>query len=445
MDALYEDLEKTGLGDFIHASFFEENTRIMLRPNASDRTSSEHSALYRVLERALSRGVRLRMLANLNVGVGYEAVAFCLQLNLLCGHICCAPEARHNALIGGNLHSKLWIIQHGDDTVVYHGGMDVAAGRWDDQHHHNSPERLMNLDYFGHTAFHDQMTRITGPAVVDYARHFYLRWNDPYPAVFPLLRVERYQWVPPPYHPTSNAGLQMQLLRTVGCQGALQGYYSNFAPRGEYTNLGGFYKMVHQARSTLYLVDQFFNFEEPLRAVKDALPHLQAVIILTNPQTAPALMSTERFYIQYKALSQLLEDPEQRHKVHVFRVVRDDDPSKYIYVHEKMYIADDEYMITGSFGIERSGLTNDLDLGIGICDQDGDYVKMTRKKLWAEHLMLAEDDPRLDDPIVGLQEWIRQADAETGRVRHYFPPKVEKTFITDLFYSLYEPEGRCEY
>jgi len=139
-----------------------------------------------------------------------------------------------------------------------------------------------------------------------------------------------------------------------------------------------------------------------------------------------------------------MEDPILSNKVHIFNLLRDTNPKLHIYVHSKLFIADDEYMITGSFGIERSGLTNDLEMGLGIYDPNGNFVKESRKKIWAEHLILNENDPILNDPIMAIAEWDKQGKEGNKRVRHYFPPNMSKTLLSDMFYQVYEVDGRCE-
>ncbi len=444
MAALEADIEKTQAGDFIHATFFEENTDTMMLPNASNISASKRSSVRNVLARALKRGAHVRILVNTNIVLVFQAIPFCLELNLLCGHFCCGPDTRHNNVIMGHLHTKMWVVKHGDSTVVYHGGIDVTEGRWDTPLHDDSPERRMNGLLHGMTAYHDQMVRIVGPAVIDFERHFYLSWNDLYPPLFPLVWLTPYEWVPPPTSRSQGPGLSVQLLRTIGCKGAEQGYNLNSAPRGEYTAQDAYYKVVRKARSFLYLVDQFFTYDVAMKAVQEALPHLQAVIILTNDQTQPNLFGAERTYFQHEALKQLLKDPAQRHKVHIFSLVRTDQPDMAIYVHTKMYLADDEYVIVGSYGIERAAFTNDQEMGMGICDPGFRYVAELRRKEWAEHLQLKPDDPILDDPLTALAEWNRQADLKTRRVQHYFPKDVGKTWISDIFDAVYEADGRCD-
>ncbi|MCK7496692.1 MAG: hypothetical protein MZW92_41630 [Comamonadaceae bacterium] len=39
-----------------------------------------------------------------------------------------------------------------------------------------------------------------------------------------------------------------------------------------------------------------------------------------------------------------------------------------IYTHWKVLIVDDEFAIIGSAGVEQSGMTNDIDMSLGIYD-----------------------------------------------------------------------------
>jgi phosphatidylserine/phosphatidylglycerophosphate/cardiolipin synthase-like enzyme len=201
--------------------------------------------------------------------------------------------------------------------------------------------------------------------------------------------------------------------------------------------------MVRKARNYLYLVDQFANYPDAFAEVAAALPHLKAVIILANDQDNPTFLSDLRHHVQYPALGQLIRDPNEAKKVHIFKLVREKEPNKNIYVHSKIFIADDEYMVIGSCGLERSGFTNDLVMMAGICDPSNQFVKKYRKKIWAEHLRLEDDNPILEDPMDSLKEWIRQADTKKARVQHYFPKNTGKSILEDLYLSLYETDGRC--
>jgi phosphatidylserine/phosphatidylglycerophosphate/cardiolipin synthase-like enzyme len=442
LERLYTDLMKTKKGDFVHAMLFEVRADVMLMPNPDDIEGSKKTTLKNVLKEVVSRGVDIRLLVNCNLLHIFWAVPFCLEMNLACGYACCGVDTRHYNWVMGNLHTKSWIIQFENETVVYNGGIDISEGRWDTEKHDNSKKRQMNGDFLGSSSYHDSVMRMKGSIVVDYERHFHQSWNDPYPSFFPFQFLPKYDFVAPPYGKYKDR-YQIQLLRTVGCRGVQMGFYQSMGPKGEYSSFNGLKKMIREAKKYLYMEDQFFNFPELLLIVKERLPSLEFVIILTNDQEAPPVFSDARYYQQYKALNQLREDPDQAKKVFIYNLVRDTSPNDLLFLHSKLFIADDQYIITGSFGAEQSGLTNDGETGIGIYDKKGKLVKEVRKRLWSEHLMLLKDHPLLEDPSRGLEEWQRQAQEGKNRVRNYFPKKVERNIIADLFNLLFEANGYC--
>ena len=110
-------------------------------------------------------------------------------------------------------------------------------------------------------------------------------------------------------------------------KGAEAGRYgADYAPRGEYAFTAAFEKMCRNARSYIYLEDQFMFYEEALKAVADALPHVDAVVIVTDDAASftatvagvdVTVASQMRYDHQKVALDQLMKDPELAKKVHV--------------------------------------------------------------------------------------------------------------------------------
>jgi len=441
MKALYEDLEATEKGDFIHGTSFEEILGIMLLPDANKLEEARKTSILNVLTRAVNRGVKLRYLASTNVLEFYNSLPWCIALNRACGYICCGSETRHTNFFGGSIHTKMWVIQRKGEVVAYNGGIDISNGRWDTNKHDYTKENQLNGQFFKFSAYHDTMMRIRGPAVADYERHFHQSWNDPYPVFFPFGLLPKYEYVEPKYA-TFDSGLQVQVIRTISCKGSEVGYYSNYAPKGEFSGSEAFRKLLKNAKRYVYMVDQFFNFGEAVDMIVQELPRLEAVVILTNEQQG--LMQEERVYMQYKALIKLMSNEELKKKVHIFRLVRDTNTKEQLYTHEKTYIADDDFMITGSMGVERAGFTADQEVSAALYDPQGKFVKEQRKRLWSEHLNLPMDDPRIDDFMEGVKEWHRQADAQSYRVRNHFPRNIRKPILTELFKRAFETEGRCD-
>lgn len=163
--------------------------------------------------------------------------------------------------------------------------------------------------------------------------------------------------------------------------------------------------------------------------------------------------SDMRYYHQWRALQLLTRNASLAHKVHVFQLARvgyevtADLAKTWIYTHAKNYLADDEFMLVGSHGIEQTGWTNDIELSLGVTDGTAgpdSVVGKLRRKIWAEFLRLDPSDPVLRDPNTAIAEIERQAGlGEASRIRRYYPIKMDDSWAEDQVYKIYEPDGRC--
>ncbi|WP_353952288.1 phospholipase D-like domain-containing protein [Knoellia sp. S7-12] len=75
----------------------------------------------------------------------------------------------------------------------------------------------------------------------------------------------------------------------------------------------------------------------------------------------------------------------------------ENDAGTPIYVHAKVGIVDDEWMTIGSDNLNLRSWSHDSELTCAVLDPDGELHRRLRTPLWAEHLGLPEDDPRLND------------------------------------------------
>jgi len=367
------------------------------------------------------------------------------------------------------VHSKGWSFIYANEVVSYVGSMDIAGDRWDTAAHDGSKYREMqpfDLNHFH--GWHGVTFRLRGPVALDVARHFYLQWNDPAPLGDHglIYHKKNISWeVPNGIYDRSVGNLKVQLVRTLSCAGAAEdGFYLSFAPRGEYSFTGAFKKMVSLAKKYIYLEDQLVFYDEALQAVADALPHVDAVIIVTDDArsftTIGALgmdvtvAAKMREYYQRRAMDLLMKNKTLASKVHIFQLAREgfemnmNFSETWLYTHAKTYIVDDEFMLGGSHGIERTAFTNDIDLSIGVTDGTSgpdSFVGKLRRQIFAEYLMVDKDDARLSDPLTALGEFEKQAATGTARVRSYYPKKLESiSTASEAMYKLYEPDGRCK-
>ena len=91
---------------------------------------------------------------------------------------------------------------------------------------------------------------------------------------------------------------------------AAQGYYSNWAPKGETTILHATIKAISLATKYIYLSDQFMWYPPIMEAIANRLPYVDAVLLLTDSVYAMDYLvrghdfnsiRDTKFYYQYKA------------------------------------------------------------------------------------------------------------------------------------------------
>ena len=246
MSRLYDDLEKTRSGDFIHATFWELDLDVMLKPNASYLDDSKYvplllqlndeagtpthakgtlgrkTALGQVLQRAIARGVDLKLLVSENFISGIKPVSTCRVLNSAAGKTVCVPDVRHAHAVTGSNHEKLWMItsiaEGKRQLIVYSGSMDIADDRYDTPAHDPAnPERKIEPSDGARTFnWHGNMYRIRGTAAADIERTFNQRWNDP-SKPFIGYTTEPYEFQGNNWTTAvDGASTQVQVVRTVG-------------------------------------------------------------------------------------------------------------------------------------------------------------------------------------------------------------------------------------
>ncbi len=338
----------------------------------------------------------------------------------------------------GSHHQKFFVIRHRDEPsrdVAFVGGIDLSHSRRDDVHHAGDPQAIsMDARYGSTPPWHDAALELRGPVVADVLDVFAERWNDPHPLdhrnpyrmlLQRLADMPRHprplpEAAPPPPPAGPHA---VQLLRTYGPKHPP----FPFAPHGERSIARAYAKAFAQARSLIYIEDQYLWSTEVATAIAEALrnsPELRVIVVLPRfPDSDGFLSGPPRRVGQLRALSALRRAAPDR--VGVFNLENAD--STPIYVHAKTCVVDDAWMTCGSDNFNRRSWTTDSELTCAVVDTTPDspaggrLPRDFRVQLWAEHLGLAADDPRLLDTDASLDLWKASADAldrwHTGRGR----------------------------
>ena len=93
-----------------------------------------------------------------------------------------------------------------------------------------------------------------------------------------------------------------------------------------------------------------------------------------------------------------------------------------VYVHAKVCVVDDQWMTIGSDNLNRRSWTHDSEVTCAVVDPGGVLPRSIRTSLWAEHLGLPQDEPRMSDLSGALALWAEREDAPGSRIRRHVPP-----------------------
>jgi phosphatidylserine/phosphatidylglycerophosphate/cardiolipin synthase-like enzyme len=386
---------------------------------------------------------------------------------------------------GGSHHQKLVVVRHPhrpQDDVAFVGGIDLCHGRRDDAEHRGDPQQQpMDRRYGDRAPWHDAMVEIRGPGICDVLETFLERWNDR----TPLDRRTPYRMLlqraagmprrpeppPEPLDPPPVAGPHtIQILRTYGTK---RPSYP-FAPDGERSVALAYARAFERARSFIYVEDQYLWSDLVAGALADALrrqPTLRAIVVVPRfPDADGRFTGPPNRLGQLRALEVLADAGGERAAVYDIENAE----GTPIYVHAKLCVVDDLWMTCGSDNFNRRSWTHDSEVTCAIVDATPDQrepqdlpagglrarrlPRDLRLQLWAEHLGLSTDDPRLLDPVEGFELWRRSADAlerwyaggrrgprPPGQARVHRPDPVgrfDRVWATPLYRLVFDPDGR---
>jgi phosphatidylserine/phosphatidylglycerophosphate/cardiolipin synthase-like enzyme len=405
-----------------------------------------------------------------------ENLRFADDINAAGGEVFVDERVRR----AGSHHQKLFVIRHRGDPdkdVAFVGGIDLAHGRRDGPNHDGDPQAIAMDRRYGPTpAWHDLQMEVRGPAVGDLEHTFRERWDDP-------LALARGPWsrrlarsAGEPSRPTPLApqapdpppvgSHAVQVLRTYPAKRPAY----RFAPRGERSIAKAYLKSFARARSLIYVEDQYLWCVDAADALATALrtnAQLRLVVVVpAYPDEDGRVTGAANRVSQLRVLARLAEAGGDRFAAYDLEG-HDGWP---IYIHAKLCIVDDVWMMAGSDNFNRRSWTHDSELSIAIVDTTRDerephdpgglgdgarvLARNTRIDLWCEHL--DRDDVPVD-PVAGFRMMSESAAAldawhdhgqrgarPPGRLRRHRPePVAWARPLAEIFYRLVsDPDGR---
>lgn len=474
---LYQVLSELEPGDWVHFTDW--------RGDAGELLDGPGTELGKVLSDLARKGVHVRGLVwRSHPGKEFseeESIELGKIVNEAGGEILLDERVRR----GGCHHQKLVLVRHPgheDDDVAFVGGIDLCHGRRDDEDHLGDPQSIEIDEAYGpRPAWHDVQVEIRGPALADLALTFRERWEDPTPLDHRnpwrawLSRVVREPRRPGPLPPIPQdprpAGPQsIQVLRTYPRKRPP----FPFAPEGERSIARGYQKAFAQARSLIYLEDQYWWSDEVARVLAQALRRasdLRLIVVVPRyPERNGPLSGPPGRIGQQEALERVLRAGRDRVAVYDLEN-RDGWP---IYVHSKACVVDDVWATVGSDNLNRRSWTHDSELTCAIIDESRDdrepldpggkgdgarvFARELRLKLWREHLGTVAREEDLLHPIRGFQVF-REAAAKldawhrggrrgprpTGHLRNHAPqevPRWARWWAAPAYRLIVDPDGR---
>ncbi|MGV8967998.1 MAG: phospholipase D family protein [Cellulomonas sp.] len=397
----------------------------------------------------------------------------------------------------GSLHQKLVVLRHEgrpERDVAFIGGIDLCHGRRDDRRHEGDPQsQQMATTYGARPPWHDAQLAVRGPGVGDAETVFRERWADPAAlsrnplhVLAARLRGERQHGraLPPQLpDPAARGSQAVQLLRTYPARHP--GY--PFAPAGELSIARGYRKALEQARSLIYVEDQYLWSANVARAFAEALrrdPDLHVIIVIPRaPEQSGRIAAPPSLRGREPAMQVLRDAGGDRVAIYSL----ENEAGTPIYVHAKICIIDDIWSCTGSDNANRRSWTHDSELSCAVLDHRsdasaggaaaggaaaGDAVSgdatgapssalALRLELAREHLGLDDDDRAgtdLADPVrafaafarvaAELDAWHaagRRGPRPSGQLRRYTQEPLSRwtrVWASPLYRILYDPDGR---
>ena len=387
---------------------------------------------------------------------------------------------------GGSHHQKLVVVRRHDgpdDDVAFVGGIDLCHGRNDDAEHLGDEQPIDITDAYGERPpWHDVQLEVRGPAVGDLAWTFRERWTDPArldhrnPIRIALRRLTRQParpdpLPPPPADPPAVGPHAVQVLRTYPSKRPAY----PFARDGERSIARAYLKVFRRARRLIYFEDQYFWSTHAAAALATALreqPELRIVAVVPRYPDRDGRVSGPASRIGREYATKTLEEAGGDRVLVCDLENRAGTP---IYVHAKVCVIDDVWMMIGSDNLNRRSWTHDSELSCAVLDETrdereprdpggmGDGARVlprdTRLRLWREHLGRAEgDDAGLVDPARGfavfretaeaLDRWHdggRAGERPAGHARIHAPevvPPHRAVWALPLHRTMVDPDGR---
>ncbi|MEM9935117.1 MAG: phospholipase D-like domain-containing protein, partial [Bacteroidota bacterium] len=324
----------------------------------------------------------------------------------------------------GSNHGKFLVAKSSSSAWALMGSVDVTVNRLDDESHSGNYDAIT----------HEVGALVEGPAVADIEHSFVERWNDSSRSMALNSSTTAQRTVPSqplitaPIGPYPAVGSHsVQILRTYGITNKAYSW-STPAQGGEFSIWASTMNAIVKAQSYIYIEEQtLLTFNWP--PCCDQPPHLLAQVTdlvfllgtaLKRGVKVGLILAEEnpyswQRYQRHYSLTYLQNIATQYGTSFFVGYIANGDGS--IYVHSKLFVADDEFALIGSANLDQRSMCHDGEIKLGVVDEQSLFVQNLRVELFEEHSQ--QPPSQFMDREIGFDNFMACVQNQTGRLRPY--------------------------
>ncbi len=341
-------------------------------------------------------------------------------------------DSRHP--VGASHHQKIVVI---DDRIAFVGGIDLTARRWDTSDHKAKNPQRVDPSNEHYTPYHDVQMAVSGPAARAMGDLVRERWSratgksiqpppesadDPWPS-FLEPDLENLQVAIARTDPENPAGMIREIERL---------HLDAIANAGEYIYI-----------ENQYLTSATIGDAIASRLQEDDGPE----IIIIGPREESGWLEQSSMGLMRAHFLEKLERADRFGRLRAFYPVAPDDNSVPVFVHAKVFVADDEIARVGSANLSNRSMGLDTECDLMVEARGDDKVRAGiasfRDRLLAEHLKVSparlREDIQEKGSLVKAMDLIREQTGGVEPIREEVPEWVAEMVPDTIFFDPEEP------
>ncbi len=314
--------------------------------------------------------------------------------------------------IGASHHQKFVVI---DNSVAFCGGLDLSNSRWDTPEHRlDDPRRRLPESEERYGPFHDMQMIVDGDAAEALGALFAERWEWAAGCRLGSGRIRSADPWPEDLIPDMEH-VRVAVSRTLPA----------YKDRKELREVETLYKdAIGAAEKTIYIENQYLTSAKIAEALEARLSQEDGpeIVIILPQQSSGWLEQSTMDSLRARILKHLF-DADHHDRLRVLYPVLDDDTTS-VYVHAKVMIVDDSFVLVGSANLSSRSMGFDSECVLAV-EAGGESmteaaIASLRSRLLAEHLGTSADT--VDNTVAEQFSMIRAIDSLSSSARRRLKP-----------------------